>query len=73
MTLEFHSFAHLEVLYLFRKVPTSLLLLVNVQTFLRYLILVVFNHLSMVINISIYGIGWLFPVISNLEIIMCEV
>ena len=37
MTSEFHSYVNLEVSYMFRKVPTSILSLVDVQTFLRYL------------------------------------
>ena len=36
MTLEFHFFVNLEVLYMFRKIPTSLWSLVNVWNFLRY-------------------------------------
>ena len=39
MTLGFHSYANLEVSYMFRKIPTSLLLLVDVQTYVRYLYL----------------------------------
>ena len=37
MTSNFHSSANLEVSYMFRKFPTSLWLLVDVRTYLRYL------------------------------------
>ena len=37
MTLEFHSCAHVEVYYMFCRIPDNFVLLVNVQTFLRYL------------------------------------
>ena len=35
-------------------------------------IFVSFNHLSMVINRPLNGLGWHFPAIANLEIIWCE-
>ena len=70
MALKLHSYDHVEVFYKFLRVPTSLLLLFNVQTFLRYLY--GFNHFLMVLNRLINGLGWIFPDISNLEIILCE-
>ena len=39
MALELRFYVSLEVLYMFCKFPTSLLLLVDVQTHLRYLYL----------------------------------
>ena len=35
-------------------------------------IFVGFNHLSMLITCPYNGLGWIFPEISNLEIISCE-
>ena len=37
MTSEFNSYANLEVSSMFRKVPTIILFLVDVQTYLHYL------------------------------------
>ena len=37
MALEFHQYVNLEVSYIFLKVPTILLSLIDVQTFLNYL------------------------------------
>ena len=51
-TSEFHSRVKLEVLYMFCKIPTSLSTLFYVQSFLRYLyILVGFNHILLFLSI----------------------
>ena len=65
MTLEYHSYVKLEVLYMFHKITTSFWPLVHVKTFLSYwYILVGFNH--------IFWLGWRFTAIENMEIISCE-
>ena len=70
MTLKIHSYVSLEVLYMFRKVPTSLWLLVDVQTFIY--IIFSFNHVSMAVNYIFNLFGWSFPEISSQATISCE-
>ena len=67
MSLEFHSCAHVKFWYNFCRLTNYPWLLVNGETFPRYLY--GFNHFWMVRNSHIIGLGWCFPDISNLEII----
>ena len=65
MTLEIHSYTNLEVSFMFCKVPTMLWFLFDVHKLFCFIyILVGFNHLSIVITITLNGLGWCFPEIS---------
>ena len=71
MALELRSYAHMEVWYKFRRVPTNILSLFKVQNFLRYLFVDV-NHFWVVINHLVNALSWRFLEIVNTENISCE-
>ena len=70
MALELHSCAHVEVWYTFHRDSTGFYRKSTFKIFYIIYILAGFNRISMVINRPLNGLGWSFPVIANLSILL---